>query len=216
MDITREHITRIFDDIEQNDHLQRVRFYESHTAMIFSLDDREQFYFSWQYMNSLYELGKHELILAEIDPIIEYVFLNDINYQPTGTFEELLFKKASCYYNILDYDKCIAISEQLIGIDPENKLYQALAMKAHRSAFNLKSSGVRLTAILLIFSSSIVSATTWLMSAKMENMSLLSTFLIVASPCVLALLILGGAHAFSYLRSIRQIQQLVQSKKRTS
>ncbi len=213
MDITREHITQIFDQFEANDHLNRIRFYESHTTMIFSLDEKEQYYFSWQYINSLFELGKHESVLAEIDNVIEYVFIYDVDYIPVSTFEDLLFKKASCYFNILEFDQCIEISEQLIGIDPDNKLYQALAMKAHRSSYNLKSATVRLTAILLIFSSAIVSATIWLLSTRGHSQSLLLTFLVVASPCVLALLLIAGAYGISYLRSIRLIRLLVQSKK---
>ncbi|MEL6123810.1 MAG: hypothetical protein AAFR14_08810 [Bacteroidota bacterium] len=216
MDVTRKHILQTFDDIEPTDHVNRVRFYEKHTSIIFTLDEYEQYYFSWQYINSLFELGKNESVLAEVDPVIEYVFMNEANFGGISTFEDLLFKKASSHFHILEYPEAIAITEQLVGIDPDNALYQLLAMRAHRALFNWRSTAVRLTALMLIFSSSIVSAIFWLMTSSGQQSSLWLTFLVVVSPCLLALGILGGAYGWSYLRSIRLVKQLVQKKKAKS
>lgn len=213
MDLTSDHIIQLYEEIEEADHSYRVRFYESNTALIFSLDESRQNYFAFYYVSSLFELGKYEHVLAEIDQLIEYVFLHNINYGPLGTFEELLFKKASALHNTLQFQNSISISEQLIGMHPHDRLYRKLTESSYRSWYNWKSSGVRLIAILLIFGSSIISAIFWLVNASYIGHSLLYTFMVVISPCLLALLILGGSYGLNYLRSYWHVRELVLKKR---
>lgn len=213
MDIIKNHILQLYESIEEADHSYRVRFYETNAQLILSLDQAQQAYFTFHYLCSLFELGKYELVLSEIDTLIEYVFLNNIEYRSSGTFEELLFKKASSLHNTMRYQESIDISLQLIGMQPQKRLYQQLAENSYLSFFNLQSSGIRLVTIILIFGSSIVSAIFWLLNASYLNHSLLYTFLIVISPCLLALLILGGSYGINYLRSFLIVQKLVALKK---
>jgi len=214
VDITSDHILQLYEEIEEADHSYRVRFYESNSTLIFSLDPTQQHYFTFHYICSLFELGKYEHVLAEIDGLIEFVFLNNINFRPVGTFEELLFKKASSLHNTLQFQESIAISEQLIGMHPHDDLYRKLAESSYWSMYNWKSSLIRLIAILLIFGSSIVSAIFWLLNASYMGHSLIYTFMIIVSPCLLALMILGGSYAINYGRSYWQVRELVQRKRK--
>ena len=213
MDLTSDHIIQLYEEIEEADHSYRVRFYESNTALIFSLDVSRQNYFAFYYISSLFELGKYEHVLAEIDQLIEYVFVQNINYGPLGTFEELLFKKASSLHNTLQLKESITISEQLIAMYPHDTLYRKLTESSYRSWYNWKSSGIRLIAILLIFGSSIISAIFWLMNASYIGHSLLFTFMVVISPCLLALLILGCSYLVNYARSFWHVRELVLRKR---
>lgn len=213
MDITREHLLQLYDEIEEADHSYRVRFYESNTALIFSLDEVQQHYFHFYYICSLFELGKYEHVLTEIDQLIEFVFIRDVHFRPVGTFEELLFKKASSLHNTLQFDKSLAVSEQLIRMHPDEVLYQSLAGRSYRAQFNRNSSGVRLTSLVLIFGSAIISAIVWLLNARYVGKSVYITFLVVISPCILALGLLGLSQLYSYLRSQWKIHELIQDKK---
>jgi hypothetical protein len=214
VDITIDHIVQLYDEIEETDHRYRIRFYESNTSLIFSLDTSQQSYFTFYYICSLFELGKYEHVLAQIDELIEFVFLNNTNYRPVGTFEELLFKKASSLHNTLQFKESIAISVQLIGMHPHETLYQKLTESSYRSWHNWKSSGIRLLAIILIFGSSILSAIFWLLNASYIGHSLVYTFLVVVSPFLLALMILGGSYVLNYARSYWLVRELVLRKRK--
>ncbi len=209
---TKEPILQIFDQIERNDHVERILFYEENTELIFTLEERKQHYFTFHYIRSLFELGKYEHVISEIDPIIEYVFLYNVNFLPTRTFEDLLLKKAYSLYQLVKYDEAIVLGEQLVGIHPEDLRFQEFLEKSYRSQLNFKSTGIRLTALILIFFSAIVSAILWLIYARGEDTSLIQSFFVIISPCMLALSILGGAHFYNYLKSIRMTAELVAQK----
>ena len=209
---TKEPIFKVFDEIEADDHVGRIQFYEQHTEFIFALEERKQHFFSFHYIQSLFELGKYEHVLAEIDPLIEYVFLQEVNYNGKYTFEDLLFKKAQTLFQLVKYDEAIAIGEQLIGIHSENKEFQHFLQKAYQSQLNFSSAGIRLIALILIFFSAIFSAIIWLITGTYKQSSLLLAFSIMVSPCVLALALLGAAHLRNYIKSVNMTKAFVEKK----
>lgn len=209
---TKEPILKVFDEIESGDHVARVLFYEQNTRFIFALDELKQHYFTFHYIQSLFELGKFDHVLAEIDPLIEFVFLNEVFFLPAGTFEKLLYKKTVAYYKLVKYDEAILLGEQLIGMKPENWDYRQLMQRIYRAKLNFTSTNIRLTALILIFFSAIISATLWLITMSHQEATLIQSFFIIISPCLVALGLLGGAHIYNYLKAIKLTNLLVGQK----
>jgi len=210
---TKEPILILFDQIGKEDHIERIMFYEENTEFIFALDESKQYYFTYHYIQSLYASEKYDNVLSEIDTVIEYVFLNNINYIVGRTYEGLLFLKAASLYEMLRYEEAINIGEQLVGMHPYDQRYRKFMERAYRAYYNFNSSGIRLTALILIFCSAIVSAIIWFINSNGEERTLTQSFLVVISPCILALSLLGGAHLFNYLKSIRSTDHLIETKK---
>jgi len=204
----------MFEQIDHDDHLERIMFYEENTAFIFALEEEKQHYFTFHYIISLFESGKYENVLSEVDALIEYVFLNEVSYASANVYEDLLYKKAYSQYQLLKYEDAIHISEQLIGIDPRNERYIKLLRQSARAFFNFRSSGIRLTALILIFCSAIISAIVWFINTKEQDTTLAEAFVVIMSPCVLALAILGGAYLLSHIKASIRVNRLVEIKVR--
>lgn len=214
MALTREHIIQLFDDIEVNDHLYRVRFYETNSTLIFSLDEGEQQYFHFHYIQSLFELGKYDHVLAEIDPLIEYVFTQDISFGYGDSYEALILKKAAALHNTFQYARSLELSEQLIGINPYQPLYQSLARRSRRAMFHWNTSWLRLTTIIVILTTAAASAIFWLTQDQHESQSILATFGMVISPCIFSALVLSLSYLYAQMRSSYHVTQLVTRKKK--
>ncbi len=210
---TKEPILILFDEIDRDDHGERIIFYEENTEVIFALDDDKLYYFNYHYLKSLFATEKYASVLTEIDDVIEYVFLNNINYIPNRTYEGLLYMKASASFEMYRYEEAINIGEQLVGMHPENLLYRKFIERAYRSYYNFTSSGIRLTALVLIFCSAIVSAIIWFINNNVQEGNLTQAFFVIMAPCLLALGLLGGAHFYNYLKSLHHTDLLVAKKK---
>lgn len=211
---TKESILLTFDRIEKDDHQERIRFYEKHSQIIFGLAEEKQHYFTFHYIDSLFSSEKFDHVLNEIDALIEYVFIHNINYLPHRTYEYLLYLKASSFFRMLRYEECIKITEQLVGIQPNNKKYQTLLNQAYRGYFNFASSEVRLSALILIFVSAIISAIFWFVKFNNDQPSISDGFLIVISPCFLAITLLGGAYMYNFTRSNLKASKVIKEKKK--
>lgn len=210
---TKESILLSFDRIEKNDHLERIAFYEEHRKLIFSLEEEKQYYFAFHYIDSLFLSGKYALVLTEINPLIEFVFIYDINYLSKGTYEHLIYKKAQCHFEMLQYEDSIKVLEQLVGIHPDDQNYHRLLNKAYRASLNFNSASIRLTALILIFISAIICGILWFINHSGKESSLSDAFLIIMSPCFLAVGLLGGAHFINYLRSNQKTLRLIRTKR---
>lgn len=125
-----------------------------------------------------------------------------------------MFLKATSYYEMLRYEEAKHIGEQLVGMHPHDKRYRKFMERSYRAYYNFTSSVIRLTALILIFCSAIVSAIVWFINNKGAEQSLAQSFVVVISPCFLALALLGGAHFFNYLRSIRSTDRLIEMKRK--
>lgn len=143
-------------EIEPNDYLQKIKFYEERSHQIFSLVDDQQYFLKFEFVKALFDLGRYEKVLIEIDDLIEYIFLNNVSYAHGDSFTELIFIKAAATYHTHDYDKSIDLSQQLIGIKPANKLYRELLKNGYHQKLKQKFTDLRLVAILIIIVSSII------------------------------------------------------------
>jgi tetratricopeptide (TPR) repeat protein len=186
-----------FQDIESNDYYQIIRYYQRYSLDILALEEKEYHFMQYRYAQALFETGAYEAMLTEIDPLIEYVFLENVEYEPVKTFESLLYYKARALHNTLQYEKADQVARQLYSIEPTNKTYANLLQAIVRERMSEGDSSTRLFAIILIFGSAIISAIYYLMKLKTgyEPRGVIS-LIILTSPCLLALAVL----TFSYLR----------------
>ena len=142
--------------IEPNDYLEKIRFYEQRSEQIFSLEEDQQYFMKYEFVNALFDLGRYEKVLVEIDDLIEYVFLNDVSYSQEDNFSELIFLKAASTYHMGDYEDAARLSRQLIGLNPRDSVYGELLKNAIRQQLKQKYTDLRLVAILLILACAII------------------------------------------------------------
>ena len=142
--------------IEPNDYLEKIRFYEQRSEQIFSLEEDQQYFMKYEFVNALFDLGRYEKVLVEIDDLIEYVFLNDVSYSQEDNFSELIFLKAASTYHMGDYEDAGRLSRQLIGLNPRDPVYGELLKNAIRQQLKQKYTDLRLVAILLILACAII------------------------------------------------------------
>jgi tetratricopeptide (TPR) repeat protein len=117
--------------IDKSSYHEKVRFYEKHKKELGLLPFNEKIELDIDYSFALFEIGKYRKYLERADRLIEVVIMENI-YTINGrnAYEDLLFNKAACYYNLELYDKCIYICRELIKINPKHVLSQKLYMKS--------------------------------------------------------------------------------------
>lgn len=106
---------------EQSAFREKVRFYEENQDKFFLLDPVEKLEMDMDYCLSLFEIGRYQRFLQKVDPVIEdVIYENVFEYMSSRIYEELLFKKAACYYNMQDLKKAESLLIQLMRIDPNH------------------------------------------------------------------------------------------------
>jgi tetratricopeptide (TPR) repeat protein len=116
-------IYRGFKEIEPDEHLSLVRYYETYEDEIKLLDFTEFFELLIAYIEALFEVGAYQNHSLMVDAAIEISITNNIKfYNKKDIYCELLFKKAASYYNLMRYDEAQHILRELIKINPQNEI----------------------------------------------------------------------------------------------
>ncbi len=139
---------------------EKVRFYEENPEALSTLYFNEKIDVDMDYLICLFEVGRYERFLEKVDPIIEIIIEENIfEFRNENIFNDLLLKKAACYYHTKNYEKANAILKQLIKIAPKHPLAIGLYGICKRKQNNdvsttLKALGI--SALLLVVSISII------------------------------------------------------------
>ncbi len=141
-----------YKEIAPNDYLQKIRFYEEKSQYIFELVHDQQYFLKYEFVKALFDLGRYQKVLAEIDDLIEYVFLEGASFSNADNFEELVFVKAASTYHNGDTHQAQLYSQQLLTMKPNNKIYAELLRKCIHSKLKDKYTDLRLLTILSILS----------------------------------------------------------------
>ena len=72
---TQEPIKEILDQIDKDDHQERIVYLEEHAYLLGTLDDYDRNYCTYHYIHSLHAVERYDEVLTMIDEVIEYVFL---------------------------------------------------------------------------------------------------------------------------------------------
>ena len=112
---------------------ERLSYFEKYVRSNPYIGDKEKNEMAIDHLLALFELGKYEKFLYEVDPMIEYVVDQNI-YRHNGedAFYLLLFKKAASHYNLEEWDSAKFILLQLKRIRPEDKISQMLLSRIER------------------------------------------------------------------------------------
>jgi len=139
---------------------EKVRFYEENPEALSTLYFNEKIDVDMDYLICLFEVGRYERFLEKVDPIIEIIIEENIfEFRNENIFNDLLLKKAACYYHTNQYEKANTILKQLIKIAPKHPLAIGLYGICKRKQNNdvsttLKALGI--SALLLVVSISII------------------------------------------------------------
>ena len=206
---TKNSLLEIFEGIDKNDHHQRVMYFEENADLILSLEVGQRYFLNYQYLISLFEIGNYQVLLDQVDPIIEYVFLDNVTFSESSTYEHLLFLKAKSLFQLMRYEGAIDIVSQLVGISPSSQDYAAFHTRALRAKLNFKSSGVKLVAAILILFSAIGSGYYWMQSSQGQESSRGWMMALIWGPCALAIAILALSFLLNHKKSEARTKALI-------
>ncbi len=139
---------------------EKVRFYEENPEALSTLYFDEKIDIDMDYLICLFEVGRYERFLKKVDPILEIIIEENIfEFRGENIFNDLLLKKAACYYHTNNYDKANTILKQLIKIAPKHPLaiglYGICKRKQNNDiATSIKALGI--ASLLLVVSITII------------------------------------------------------------
>ena len=140
-------------EIDYNAYQERIRFFEKHKKQILVLPYEMRLELSLDYVNALFEVGDYYAFLRHVDKLLEIVVMDNL-YDLNGVdiYQELLFKKASAYYNILDYIRAEHVFSELIKINPKEDLYKQAFIKnrADKLRYDGQRTGGMIIAIFMM------------------------------------------------------------------
>jgi tetratricopeptide (TPR) repeat protein len=117
----------------KNAYRDKVRFYEQHQKDISALDLIEKIELDYDYLISVFEIGRYSRFLSKVDPLIERVIIDNVfDINGENVFTDLLARKAASLFNIGKYGESEKILRQLIKIDPGHSWCSPLLIKCLR------------------------------------------------------------------------------------
>lgn len=119
-------VYQAYQRIEPDAYRERVRFYDENCRLFESLSDADRMGVLLDYNFALFEIGKYQRFLDNVDELIEYVVIENVGGYDNSLFSDLLFKKAASRYNLWQLSDCEIVVRQLLRIDPAYPDGQAL------------------------------------------------------------------------------------------
>lgn len=99
-----------------------IRFYEANRKSLPHLDIDDFIEIEFGYSNALFETGRYESFLVNVQYLLEALIYNNIQYiNGEDAYENLLFRKAAAHYHLMELNSAIKVLWELIRINPENQ-----------------------------------------------------------------------------------------------
>lgn len=134
-----ENLLMDYSKIEETNYKARVQFYEDKQKTIKELLLKDKVEFDVDYAYALFELGKYRKCIKILNQLIVTVISDNIfTIKERDVYQDLLFKKAACHYNLSDANQSNHILEELIRINPSSPSYQGFYKKCYRNDHKLK------------------------------------------------------------------------------
>lgn len=106
---------------------ERLAFYDTYIRTNPYIAPKEKNEMAIDHLLAIFEIGKYEKFLYEVDAMIEFVIEENIyHHNGVDAFRLLLFKKAAAHYNLEELENSKSILVQLKKMDGSNKLYSQL------------------------------------------------------------------------------------------
>jgi hypothetical protein len=159
--------------ISSSSYREKVRFYEENESRIENLEESKKIEIYTDYIFALFEIGKYQAFLNRVDNIIEAVVMENI-YVISGKniFEELLFCKGACLYNLERYEMGCSVIEELIKINTNHLYAQRLYRKIlRRKGFNWYEINKAIAVVFLLSAISVTLAKLLIIDTFYEKIS---------------------------------------------
>jgi hypothetical protein len=100
----------------------RVRYYEENQEKIGWLSHEGRLEMDMDYCLCLFEIGRYQRFLQKADAVIEDIIYENIyEYMSVNIYEDLLFKKAACFYNLNQIKQAEKILIEIMRINAGNE-----------------------------------------------------------------------------------------------
>ena len=211
---TRQDIYLIFKKIDEGDHFEKVLFYEQNKEDIAQMENDQQVFLRYYYIHSLFEIGKYQKVLIHIDQSIEDVFFDHKLFTCISAFENLLFIKARCLHRMLKFSESKKILEELVGIQPFELSFSDYLLRVYFDELQFRSSGIKVSAVILIFLSSIACGAFWILTDGSAGQPRTGMFLGFMAPAILAIVLLITNFFFNKFISLSRVKGILRKKRR--
>jgi len=146
-----------FNEIAKDAYLDKIRYFRDNETPIHKLPLIQSIEIQCDYIEALYQTNSYYQVLKIIDEIIECIISENIfDINGTDVYKLMLFVKADCLYNTIDYKRCNHIASELIKIEGDNILSKNLFVKNKIDNLRYEGQIVRAISILLIFASAFI------------------------------------------------------------
>ena len=151
---------RLFNEyfsIEDSNHQSKISFYEKHLEEINQITQQEKLEIDADYNNALFVKGKFVKCLVKTQDLLETVIRENIyTLKEEDIYQNLLFRKAACHFNIGESNQCLDVLGQLIKISPPNDTYTAFYKKCFRTLYMAEKRWMGGLAIALFLTAAIL------------------------------------------------------------
>lgn len=146
-----------FQDIDERDYQDKIRYFERNKKAIRTLPYEVRLEMTLQYVISLFEVGDYYRYLKHVDSLLTRV-IEDSLYSIDGDdiYQELLYRKAASFHNILDYYSADHVLGELCKIDKTNNIYKRTFLKNNMDRLRYQGQKVRAGIISMFLVSGIV------------------------------------------------------------
>lgn len=135
--MTHNHIYWQYFKLDDLAYRDRVRLFEDNPAEISELIFEDRIEIEIDYLFCLFEIGRYERYVSKVDSLIELVIMENIFViRGVNIYEELLFRKSACYFQLKQYEKSNDILKQLISLNKTNPYYIGLYTISKRKMHN--------------------------------------------------------------------------------
>lgn len=179
---------------------EKVRFFEENIHIFDFLQFEIKVEIEIDYIFCLFELGKYERYLNKVDVLIETVIKENIfTLDQINVYNELLFKKAACLYQLSRFIESEFILKQLIKMEKENTLYLGLYVVCKRKILKEKFIDLKALAVASFLIVIAITTTQILTFPVLENFRMPLTYTKLAFFAIASLIIIYLEVSFQYL-----------------
>ncbi len=144
----------------QNAYREKVRFVEDIQQDLRFIPFDERIEIELDYLLCLFELGRYGRFVQMSDPVIETIIRENIySFQGQDIYQELLFRKAACLFQLRKLHDSRAILQQLVKMSSGNPLYLGLYLLCQRQLsgeLQQFMKAVAVAALLLVVSITVI------------------------------------------------------------
>lgn len=146
-----------FVNLDKQDFDVIIEKYEENQKLVDLLSADQKIDIRIIYLEALYQIGKYGVFLRQVDDTIEDIFrYNYSGLSGEDSFHKLLLQKATALFHQGYIREAEHVATELVKINPEETLYQALLTRIYYRKNESKFHFVKLVCLALVFISALI------------------------------------------------------------